>query len=146
MALRALELRRRGNLAHAPLQGLNTWWNRCTRRRWPSSRERSRSPTTSSTAVAGLAYGYARTGRLEEARQLAAWLEQRPDGWSGASGLLHAALGDTDRAVASLQTTLENRRNFAPGMRCTCTYTHTYLELQDDPRVQQLVQRVGFPD
>ncbi len=94
------------------------------------------------TAIEGLAYGYARAGRLDEARTLATWLEERPHHESGAWTLLLAALGETDRAVARLQASVESRRSLVPHLRCT----YTYRELQDDPRVQELVSRVGFPE
>ena len=93
------------------------------------------------TAVEGLAYGYVRAGRLEEARELAAWLEGQQHPESGAWTLLLAALGETDRAVARLQATVKGRRSGVPHLRCT----YTYRELRDDPRIQELVAGIGFP-
>jgi DNA-binding SARP family transcriptional activator/TolB-like protein/Tfp pilus assembly protein PilF len=93
------------------------------------------------TAIEGLAYGYARAGRLDKARELASRLEQQPHPEAGAWTLLLAAMGETDRAVARLKADVEARRSAIPDLRCT----YTYRELQDDPRIQELVRRIGYP-
>lgn len=93
------------------------------------------------TAVEGLAYGYARAGRLDKAGELATWLEQQPHPDAGAWTLLLAAMGETDRAVARLKAEVEARKSAIPDLRCT----YTYRELQDDPRIQELVRRIGYP-
>jgi DNA-binding SARP family transcriptional activator/TolB-like protein len=93
--------------------------------------------------VAGLAYAYARAGRLDEARALMPRLEQQGDGWVWYGPALYAALGETDRAVAAVEAAFDvEGRDWAPHFRCSWTYR----ELRNEPRVQEIVRRIGFPD
>ena len=58
-------------------------------------------------------------------------------------GPVYAALGETDRAIASLEGTIaEEGRDWAPLFRCRWTYQ----ELRHDPRIQEMVRQIGFPD
>jgi DNA-binding SARP family transcriptional activator/TolB-like protein len=94
------------------------------------------------TAAAGLGYAYARAGRLDDARPLssAAGPGSVVDRWPAPA--LLAVLGDTARAVAMIESAFETERAGAPHFRCTWAYR----ELRGNPRVQELMRRVGFPD
>jgi DNA-binding SARP family transcriptional activator/TolB-like protein len=88
-----------------------------------------------------LAMAYARAGRRDEARVLADRIEARV---VQAGGLynpahLHAALGDTERALVMVESADFARAGLA-GIRCTLFYQL----LQDEPRMQAIIRPVGF--
>ena len=89
-----------------------------------------------------LAFVYARAGRRDEARGLTARLEAeaRARGVPSRSAHLHAALGDTRRALDMVVTEARERR--PNGMfRCGITYR----VLRNEPRMRELVRSLGFP-
>lgn len=82
----------------------------------------------------------AATGEQDEARRIAAKLEGgEPNSWD-AFGLaaLHATLGDTDRAFEWLA--FEPPHAWLPGV----AGSHWFAGLQGDPRLRQLVERLGL--
>jgi TolB-like protein/tetratricopeptide (TPR) repeat protein len=89
-------------------------------------------------ALAMLAYVYARAGRNDEARRLLSRLEGRSGKWWAPE--LYAALGETDRAVASLGAALEGKPHRIGGVKCL----PAYQALRDDPRIQEVVRRFGY--
>jgi TolB-like protein/Flp pilus assembly protein TadD len=94
-------------------------------------------------SLAGLGYGYARAGRIDDARALMPLQEQRSDRWLSFGPALYAALGETDRAIARVEASFdEGGKDWAPHFRCSWTYR----ELQNEPRFQKIMSRVGFPD
>ena len=69
--------------------------------------------------------------------------ELRSDDWLRLGPALYAALGETDRAIASVEAAFNaDARGWAPHFRCSWTYQ----ELQNEPRFQEMMGRIGFPD
>ncbi len=109
---------------------------------------------SSAVTVAGLAYGYARTGRLDEARALMSWLEARDtlsrqahpvdaDRWLSIVPAVYAALGETDRAIATVEAAFDEvGGDWAPHYRCSWAHE----ALSSEPRFQALMRRVDFPE
>jgi hypothetical protein len=89
-----------------------------------------------------LAFVYARAGRRDEARALAARLEAEAPSRGGPLGHAHlyAALGDTRRALDMVAAAAKERR--PNGMfRCGVTYR----VLRNEPRMREMVRTLGFP-
>jgi TolB-like protein/Tfp pilus assembly protein PilF len=95
-------------------------------------------------AVAGLAEMYAQGGRLDEARTLLARLEERAGDRLGRPAQLLAALGETDRAVTMLEDALgdPSQRGALTNFRCT----ESYRLLAHEPRIQAIVEQMGYPN
>ena len=91
-------------------------------------------------SVALLAYGYASAGRVGDARRLVLWLEQRPGRWYAPQ--LYTALGDTGRAIVMIQSAFEQRSENILYLRCS----PAYQALRDQPRIRDIVRRVGVPE
>ena len=89
-------------------------------------------------SLAMLAYVYARAGQNDEARRLLGRIEDRPDDWWAPE--LYAALGETDRAVASLRAQFESTPDRIGGYKCG----PAYRALRDEPQIQEVVRRFGF--
>ena len=89
-----------------------------------------------------LAFVYARAGRLDEARAMAARLETeaRSRGRPMAEAHLYAALGDTRRALDMVIAAAKARR---PGALFRCSIA--YRVLRNEPRMRELVRSLGFP-
>jgi tetratricopeptide (TPR) repeat protein len=81
--------------------------------------------------VASLAHGYARAGRVRDARRLVVWLEQRPGRWYAPE--IYTALGDTERAIA-----MDNILS----LRCGTAYP----ALRNQPQIREIVRRIGIPE
>ena len=92
-----------------------------------------------------LGFGYAVTGKRDEARRILANLEKLHEQGvvpSGSVAILHGALGESNEAFDWLQKAYEERD---PQL----TYIKTgrrFEPLRKDPRFAQLVHRVGLPD
>jgi DNA-binding SARP family transcriptional activator/TolB-like protein len=91
------------------------------------------------TAVALLAYGYARAGRAGDSRRLVVWLEQRPGTWFAPQ--LYTALGDTGRAITMIQAAFERRSSDMLHLRCATVYP----ALRNKPQIREIVRRIGAP-
>jgi DNA-binding SARP family transcriptional activator/TolB-like protein len=93
--------------------------------------------------LTNLAFVYARAGHLHEAWTLADRLkeEARVAGRIWRAEHLYAALGDTGRALDMLEASLEGQRGRLVHRRCS----YVYQMLRDHPRMEALVQPVGFP-
>ena len=91
-------------------------------------------------AVAALANGYARVGRNSEARNLASWLERRPQEWYAPE--LYVALGDTQRALEMIEEDAETDPRTVTVFRCLSFYP----ELAHLPRIREIERRLGLPD
>jgi class 3 adenylate cyclase/TolB-like protein/Tfp pilus assembly protein PilF len=91
-------------------------------------------------AVAALANGYARAGRRSDARNLAFWLERRPQDWYAPE--LYVALGDTQRALAMIEEDAEEDPRAVTIFRCRSFYP----ELAHLPRIREIERGLGLPE
>jgi serine/threonine-protein kinase len=89
--------------------------------------------------VAMLANAYARAGRVEEARELVPSLQEQAV-WYAPE--LYVALGDTARAIEMVQVELQEHPQLFSYFRCQ----PVYRALRQEPRIQEIVRRIGFPD
>jgi TolB-like protein/Flp pilus assembly protein TadD len=90
--------------------------------------------------VALLAHGYARSGRIGDARRLVPWLEERRGRWYAPE--LYTALGDTGRAIAMVRSAFKQRSNSVLFLRCTPAYS----ALRNKPQIREIVRRIGIPE
>jgi TolB-like protein/DNA-binding SARP family transcriptional activator len=90
--------------------------------------------------VASLAHGYARVGRVGDARRLVLWLEQRPGRWYAPQ--LYTALGDTGRAIAMIQAAFEQRSSNILDFRCETADP----ALRNKPQIREILRRIGLPE
>ena len=91
-----------------------------------------------------LAYVYAQTGRIEEARRILGGVIQEAKSdrasWMDVAGI-YASLGEKDHAFATLEMAFQRRDS-----RMTMLLNHEALmPLRSDPRLSDLVRRVGLP-
>jgi TolB-like protein len=100
----------------------------------------ARQPTPQSRVM--LAFVYARAGRRDEARTIAARLEAdaRSHGRPWAPAHLYAALGDTQRA---LDIVVAAAREHRPSGMFRCSIE--YRVLRNEPRMRELIRSLGFP-
>jgi len=95
-------------------------------------------------AVASLAHAYAASGNTSEARKLLAELETRSKQQFVSAYLLatvYAALGDNKKALDLLQKAYDEQ-----SLDLVQTKTDPKLDpLRNDPRFQELLQKIGFP-
>lgn len=88
-----------------------------------------------------LAITYARMGRVEEARAiLREWESSLGTGRYRALAIIHAALGESDRAFEYLERAFEAR----PTGLLSLKVDPVYDPLRSDPRFDDLVRRMGF--
>jgi len=98
----------------------------------------------------GLGFTYARMGRGREARQEIEALAENPGHKDLlVLGSIHALLGDTDEALAWLETAHEAHVDWFPWMATQREYKDLFTSaldsLRDDPRYQRLVAPLGIP-
>ena len=87
-----------------------------------------------------LGYAYARAGRTAEAQEILRELEATEDRFFPE---LYVALGQKDKALAQYEAVFEHRADaWFFSLRCRPEYD----SLQDDPRFQDLVRRMNFPE
>jgi len=91
-------------------------------------------------SVALLAYGYARAGRVGDARRLVLWLQQRPGRWYAPQ--VYTELGDTARAIAMVQSAFEKHSGNILYLRCEPAYP----ALRNQPQIREIVRRIGLPE
>jgi TolB-like protein/DNA-binding SARP family transcriptional activator len=115
-----------------------------TKSRYPEAMAALESAVTVSDSnprfVALLAHGYARVGRVGDARRLVVWLEQRPGRWYAPQ--LYTALGDTGRAIAMVQSAFEQRSGNIVYLRCATAYP----ALRNQPQIREIMRRIGVPE
>jgi hypothetical protein len=93
---------------------------------------------------AGLGHIYAVSGKKTEARKLLAELKQLSEqGYVPAPGLalIHAGLGEKDEAFAWLEQGYEQRAFQMQWIKIEPRWD----SLRSDPRFQELIRRMGFP-
>jgi TolB-like protein/Tfp pilus assembly protein PilF len=91
-----------------------------------------------------LATTYARMGRKDDARKIAAALKKKPgpmDQW--ALAMIYAALGEKDEAFRWLEAAYKSRFSWMPWTVNDPKFG--FAPLRDDPRFQDLARRVGVP-
>jgi serine/threonine-protein kinase len=87
-----------------------------------------------------LALTYARAGQPDKTRQMLAGLkDEEKDPWMLAT--VYVALGDKNEAMRWLETAYKARHQFLP----YTVYGREFASLQSDPRFQNLVRRMNFP-
>jgi tetratricopeptide (TPR) repeat protein len=92
-------------------------------------------------------YTYPRTGRTAEALKIVDQLRSefrqgQPSVAASDVAQIYTALGDKDQALAWLETSIEKREEFPACMRVDPCLD----PLHSDPRFQDLVRRMNFPD
>lgn len=94
------------------------------------------------TCSADLARTYARAGRRSDALKITATLRQHPGPWQNyLIARIYAGLGDKDETLHWLEATYASRHIFTPWIG----EDRAYEFLQDDPRFQNLLRRIGTP-
>ena len=94
-----------------------------------------------------VAYTYARMGRTAEALKIVNQLKSefrqgQPSVAASDLAQIYTALGDKDQALAWLETSIEKREEYPPYMRVDPALD----PLHSDPRFQDLVRRMRFPE
>jgi TolB-like protein len=90
-----------------------------------------------------LAKTYALAGRREEARQvLAEWERETEPQNPYALALVHTAIGERDEAFQWLEKAYESRNRGMPWLGTN----PDFISLHDDPRFQDLIRRMNFPE
>jgi adenylate cyclase len=95
--------------------------------------------------VAPLAYALASTGQPERARGFLRTIESRAGAGSGFEyefALVYAGLGETDAALAALESGLEARSTFM----ALAKVDPRLSTLRSEPRFQAVLDAMGFPD
>ena len=90
------------------------------------------------SVLAGLAYAHARSGHTQKAIELLNEVRER--GGAGWTGAIYAALGDKDRAFETLELAFEE-----PQLLRYLKVFPWYDPLRSDPRFDDLLRRMGFP-
>ena len=91
----------------------------------------------------GLGRTYAMAGQRDEARKIAAELEEQPtpmNAWGLAE--IYTALGEKDEALRWLEAAYEQRFSWLPWIR----QWSAFEPLWDDPRFKDLVRRLNLPE
>ncbi len=88
---------------------------------------------------ADLAYAYARMGRRREALELLGELKESAPVTSAMS---YAALGDTEKGLSLFEHAYQERNRALLELRCWPEYE----KLQSNPRFQDLLRRMNFPE
>ena len=93
----------------------------------------------------GLAVAYAKSGRESDARKILGELEETSkESYVVPSGLafVHASLGNTERAIEEVERAYESRDS----MLVVLGILDWFDPLRDDPRFQDLLRRMNFPE
>jgi tetratricopeptide (TPR) repeat protein len=91
----------------------------------------------------GLAHTYAVAGYTDEALKIAAELEKRSEIWdTWCLAVVYSALGDKDKVFYWLEKAFEQRHPYIQWLRRN-SYFNAY---KDDPRYENLVQRMNLPE
>ncbi len=95
------------------------------------------------SALGRLGYGYARSGRTEEARQIVKTLKEQShkgEPFSFQLVLIYAALGETEQAFVWMQKAFEERHDFMLDLQ-----SDPKLDpLRDDPRYKDFLLKMGL--
>jgi len=93
------------------------------------------------TCLTGLAYGYAASGRADEAVKLLNELKARPNHLSSAAheALIYASLAQKDQAMALLEEAYKQRFD------ALALQSPAFDPLRSDQRFRDLVRRIGLP-
>ena len=91
-----------------------------------------------------LGYGYARVGRVEDAKAVLEMLESTTLPGVGAMhrAPIYAALGDYDNAFRMLEQALADREPWIIGLKIDAGFSL----LENDPRFAGILERAGFSD
>ncbi|HEX6103986.1 MAG TPA: protein kinase [Gemmatimonadales bacterium] len=90
-------------------------------------------------SLAELASAYADAGRKDAARRLLARIVARDGSWYAPE--LYLALGDTGRAIATVEDALETNPNAFLHFRCSTIHR----KLSAEPRIRDIVRRLRYP-
>jgi tetratricopeptide (TPR) repeat protein len=97
-------------------------------------------------AMAALGYMYGRAGRADDARKILAEFDalSRQGRYASAYaiGVIHAGLGDRERAIASLETAYRERSHWLLWLKRDPRWD----DLRTNPRFLTLVRKVGLPE
>ncbi len=88
---------------------------------------------------------YALTGRKREARVALNDFKREKNASGLAIARLHAALGDRDEAFTWLEKAYQQRNRDLPNLKETPEWDPLH-PLRDDPRFQDLLRRMNFPE
>ncbi len=93
--------------------------------------------------ASGLGVAYALAGQKEQALEIEAEMEKENMRWH-TWGLadIYSALGDSDKAIYWIEEAYNQRHDFIPWIR----NNPYYKKLDDDPRFQDMVQRLNLPE
>ena len=92
-----------------------------------------------------LAFAYARTGNIDEVRNILADLlrmKEQGRGSETAIGGVYVSLGEKDKAMEWLEKAYERHDGYFLAINCEMTYD----DLRPDPRFQALLKKIGFPN
>ncbi len=98
-------------------------------------------PTLGRYALGAL---YARLGRADDARKIAAELRKKPGQWDFYGlAMIYAALGDRQEALTWVQAAYDSRHIYTPWI--LAGFPREFSSLYGEPKFQELVRRVKFP-
>jgi tetratricopeptide (TPR) repeat protein len=90
----------------------------------------------------GLAIAYALSGQREKALEIAVQLEEINNKWSAFSlSIIYVALGDNDKAIYWTEEAYQRRYDYIPWIK----YNALFKSLIEDPRFQEIIQRLNLP-
>jgi tetratricopeptide (TPR) repeat protein len=95
--------------------------------------------------LASLAHTLAKSGKRIEARKILEQLnEKQKRGYvdRGHFASIYFALGEKEKALASLEKAYQDKSSALPYIKVNPAYDH---EFRSDPRFRELVRKVGFP-
>ncbi len=86
-------------------------------------------------------YAYAKSGRRSEAEAILAKFSTDPTFQGANAALIYGALGDKDKAFASLERGFATKEDFS-----RIKVDPLYDDLRDDPRFKELLKRMNLPE
>ncbi len=94
--------------------------------------------------LAELAYGYAKYGQIEEARQILHDLKQRESEGEFVDpyiyAMIHVGIGDTGATIKELNKALDVRSTWLPSLNTDAKFD----EIREHPQMQSIVDQLGF--